>query len=101
MEYQEKAGSSGGEKEATGEEQTLKVRREVAAPVDEYLGIDKLPFKMTHQMMGMSAYGGQHQSSFKMACEVMNGRLGYTISDELIRQVTEYVGQQVYKEDRE
>jgi hypothetical protein len=75
MEYQEGAGASGGEKEDAGEEQTVKVRRETATPVNEYLGIDQLPFKM--------------------ACEVMNGRLGYTISDDLIRKATEYAGQYV------
>jgi hypothetical protein len=91
---------SSGEKEASVEKQIVKARRETVAPVDEYLGIDKLPFKMTPQMMGLTAYWGQNQSSFKMAHEVMNGRLGYTISDDLIRKVTEYVGQQVYKEDR-
>jgi hypothetical protein len=51
-------------------------------------------------MLGLSAYWGQNQSSFKMAEEVRRGRLGYSISDELIRQVTEHVGQQVYEQDK-
>jgi hypothetical protein len=99
MEYQEEAGP--GERAGdSGQEQTEKARRETAAPADEYLGIDQLPFKMTRQMMGMTAYWGQNQSSFKMAEEVMRGRLGYSISDELIRQVTEHVGQQAYERDK-
>jgi hypothetical protein len=75
-------------------------KSKTAMPVDEYLGIAGLPFKMTKQMMGETAYWGQNQSSFKMAHEVMNGRLGHQISDELIREVTEYVGRQVYEEDK-
>jgi hypothetical protein len=46
VEYQEEAVPGGGEKDS-GNEQTVKARRETEAPVDEYLGIDKLPFKRT------------------------------------------------------
>jgi hypothetical protein len=68
-------------------------------PLDEYLGIDKLPFKMTRQMMIEVAFWGQNQTSFKMAERILQKIYGVSITDDLIRKVTYYVGKVVYEED--
>ena len=69
-------------------------------PLDEYLGIDKLPFKMTRQMMTEVAFIGQNQTSFKMAERMIQKMYGVSITDDLIRKVTYYVGRLVFEEDR-
>ena len=69
-------------------------------PLDEYLGIDKLPFKMTRQMMAEVAFWGQNQTSFKMAEKIIQKQYGVNITDDQIRKVTYYVGKLVYEEDR-
>jgi hypothetical protein len=67
------------------------------APMDEYLGIDKLPFKMTRKMMNETAFMGQNQPSYQMAEYMMSKREGYNVSAEYIRQVTNYVGNEVFE----
>jgi hypothetical protein len=57
-------------------------------PADEYLGIDRLPYKMTREMMNMTAFWGQNQSSFKQAEEVTRGMFNFGITDDHIRKVT-------------
>jgi hypothetical protein len=75
---------------------TLKGRP--TAPLDEYLHIDKLPFKMTELMMSETAFMGQSQASYEMA-RCMMEREGYHATAEYIRQVTNYVGKQVFDRD--
>jgi hypothetical protein len=48
---------------------TLKGKPVVA--LDEYLGIAGLPFKMSRQMMGGTAFWGQNQGSYKKAEEIL------------------------------
>jgi hypothetical protein len=40
-------------------------------PLDEYLGITRLPFKMTKGMMDETAFRGQNQLLFRMAEEIV------------------------------
>ena len=69
-------------------------------PLDEYLGIDDLPFKMTRQMMTEVAFWGQNQTSFKMSEEILKDKFGISITADLIRRVTYYVGRLIYEEDQ-
>jgi hypothetical protein len=70
-------------------------------PLDEYLGIAGLPFKMTKQMMDETAFWGQNQLSFRMAEEILRKLYGTGITDEHIREVTYHVGEGVFGRDQE
>jgi hypothetical protein len=85
--------------DAAAERTGVKERVKEVIPIDEYLGIDKLPYKMTSMMMNQTAFWGQNQSSFKKAEEVMNNMLNIKMTDELIRDVTYYVGKKVFDSD--
>jgi hypothetical protein len=77
--------------------ETEKVR--CIAPLDMLLKIDKLPFKMTREMMCEVAFWGQNQASFKSASSILKKVHGVTISSETVRAVTDYVGKIVFEED--
>ena len=79
-------------------EGTGKRSREIL-PLDEYLQITGLPFKMSPEMMAETAFFGVHESSFASAEQMMRKYLPCQISDTLIREVTEYVGRNVFEED--
>jgi len=68
-------------------------------PLDSLLRIDDLPFKMTREMMCEVAFWGQNQSSYKSASEVIEKVHGISISSETVRQVTDYVGNIIFKKD--
>jgi len=70
------------------------------APLDEVLQIDDLPFKMTREMMCEVAFWGQNQSSFESAAEIIKKVHGAAISDETVRNITDYVGKIVFEEDK-
>ena len=70
------------------------------APLDEVLQIDDLPFKMTREMMCEVAFWGQNQSSFETAAEIIKKVHGAAISDETVRNITDYVGKIVFEEDK-
>ena len=74
-------------------------RREEIIPLDDYLRITELPFKMSLEMMGETAFWGQHESSFKSAETMLRKSVPTEITDTLIEEVTYYVGKQVYEED--
>jgi len=63
------------------------------------LRIDDLPFKMTREMMCEVAFWGQNQSSYKSASDVIAKIHGINISSEMVRQVTDCVGNIVFKND--
>jgi hypothetical protein len=67
-------------------------------PLDEYLQIGGLPFKMTEMMMDETAFMGQSQGSYKMA-EYMMEREGCRATAEYIRKVTNYIGKRVFDRD--
>jgi hypothetical protein len=49
------------------ESEGVTVKQKPVIPLDEYLGTDKLPFKMTKKMLVETAFWGQNQTSFKSA----------------------------------
>lgn len=69
------------------------------APLDCALGIDKLPFKMTINMMLLVAYFAQEQSSYQAAEDLIKRVYGITVNDDTIRLVANYIGEMVFKED--
>jgi hypothetical protein len=87
------------EKGAHSDSGQKSVREKEIIPLDEYLKINRLPFKMTHAVMSEAAFWGQNQSSFKMAETIMREKQGIEVSDSRIRQTTYHVGKQVFEED--
>jgi hypothetical protein len=69
------------------------------APLDCYLGIANLPFKMTVDAMLMVAYWAQNQCSYQRAEEAIGKAMGVFINDDTVRQVTNYIGGIVFRED--
>jgi len=68
-------------------------------PLDIALGIDKLPFKMTKEMMCEVAFWAQNQCSFIAAAAILKKIHGIGFAAETVRQVADYVGKAVYEED--
>jgi hypothetical protein len=69
------------------------------APLDYYLKIAKLPFKMTIPAMLKVAYWAQNQCSYQRAEDAIKLTLGVFINDDTVRQIANYVGGMVFKED--
>ena len=69
------------------------------APLDCFLGIDKLPFKMTVAAMLECAYWAQDQASFQRAEEKIKRTLHISIDDDTIRKAADYIGKAVFDED--
>lgn len=70
-------------------------------PFDEYLGIDKLPFKITKDMMVEMAFCGQNQASFADAEMLLEKYYNVKSNPDTILQVTEFVGKLVFEDDDE
>jgi len=68
-------------------------------PLDCYLGIANLPFKMTIEAMLKVAYWAQNQCSYQRAEEAIEKIMGVCINDDTVRAVTNYIGGLVFKED--
>jgi hypothetical protein len=68
-------------------------------PMDEYLEIAKLPFKMTADLMVEVAFWGQNQRSYQAAEEALLKVLGVSVNDDTIRMVTNAIGSIVYEND--
>lgn len=73
-----------------------KLKSKLVIPLDEYLGIDKLPFKVSIKMMIEIAFWGQNQPSFNRASQIIKRTLGIEISSNNILKITEYIGKIVY-----
>jgi hypothetical protein len=71
-----------------GREGRVERTREIL-PLDGYLQIAGLPFKMSPEMMAETAFFGVHESSFASAEQMMRKYLPTRISDTRIREVTE------------
>ena len=69
------------------------------APLDEYLGIDKLPFKVTCDMALRIAKIAIREPSYKDAENRMKEDFGITISDDRIRDIVNFIGGIVRAED--
>ena len=69
------------------------------APLDCYLGIAGLPFKMTVEMMLRLAYWAQNQCSYQAAEKTVSDIDGIYVNDDTIRLVTNHIGGIVFAED--
>lgn len=68
-------------------------------PLDYYLGISKLPFKMTAEVMLECAYWAQDQISFQRAEEKFQRTRGLFVNDDTLRLVSNFVGREVFLAD--
>lgn len=68
-------------------------------PLDDALGISRLPFKMTPALMLRCAYRAQNQCSYQAAEDVIRDTYGMKINDDTIRYVTNCIGRAIFKED--
>lgn len=68
-------------------------------PLDSYLGLSGLPFKITPAAMLKIAYWAQNQSSYQRAEDAIYEALGVAVNDDTVRQVTNYVGGMVFRND--
>jgi hypothetical protein len=68
-------------------------------PLDDYLKIAHLPFKMTPEVMLNTAFWAHGQSSYQEAEESILRAHQLKINDDTVRKVTNYVGNIVFQED--
>ena len=68
-------------------------------PLDSYLGLAGLPFKITPSAMLKIAYWAQNQSSYQRAEDAIAEALHIRINDDTIRGVANFVGGMVFKND--
>jgi len=69
------------------------------APLDSYLGVARLPFKITPSAMVKIAYWAQNQSSYQRAEDAISEAMHINVNDDTVRQVTNYVGNIVFLND--
>lgn len=69
------------------------------APLDCFLGIDRLPFKISAAVMLECAYWAQDQISFQRAEEKLKRTMGVSVDDDTIRKAADYIGRAVFEED--
>jgi hypothetical protein len=67
--------------------------------MDDYLRMTGLPFRMTPEVMVNTAFWAQSQGSYQEAEEAIARAHGFRINDDTIRQVANYIGEIVFKED--
>jgi hypothetical protein len=70
-------------------------------PMDYYLGISSLPFKMTVETMLEVAFLAQNQSSYQAAEEAIFKSTGIVVNDDTVRLVTNCIGSRVFEKDCE
>jgi len=68
-------------------------------PMDSYLGLSGLPFKVTPAAMLKIAFWAQNQSSYRRAEDAISEALHITIDNDTIRNVTNFVGGVVFRND--
>jgi hypothetical protein len=69
------------------------------APLDSYLGVAGLPFKITPSAMIKIAYWAQNQSSYQRAEDAIADAMHINVNDDTVRQVTNHVGSIVFQND--
>lgn len=69
-------------------------------PLDCALGIDKIPFKMTPRMALSVAREGVRAKSYKEAAITLKERFHEDFSPDLVRNVTDHIGEIVWKDDQ-
>lgn len=70
-------------------------------PMDQYLGLTWLPFKMTVATMLEVVYWAQNQCSYQAAEDALLKTLGLKINDDTVRLVTNTIGSLVFQKDCE
>ena len=70
-------------------------------PLDDYLCVTRLPFKMTPETMLNVAFWAQNQGSYQEAEDAFMRAYKIKINDDTIRRVTNYVGNRVFQRDCE
>ena len=70
-------------------------------PMDDFLGLTGLPFKLTPNLMINTAYWAQNQGSYQEAEEAILRAYGVKVNDDTVRKVTNYVGNVVFQADCE
>ena len=68
-------------------------------PLDEYLGIARLPFKLSIRAMLEVAYWAQNQCSYERAEEILCNKMGIETNNGTVRLVANYIGGLVFQED--
>jgi hypothetical protein len=69
------------------------------APLDSYLGLAGLPFKITPSAMIRIAYWAQNQGSYQRAEDAITEAMHIRVNDDTIRLVANYVGNMVFHND--
>jgi hypothetical protein len=69
------------------------------APLDCYLGLSGLPFKITPSAMLKIAFWAQNQSSYQRAEDTINEVMHIRVNDDTVRLVGNYVGGIVFGND--
>ena len=72
------------------------LKSKLIMPLDEYLGIDKLPFKVSIRAMIEIAFWGQNQPSFKRAKEIIKRVHNIDISYVTVMNITKFIGKIVF-----
>jgi hypothetical protein len=73
--------------------------KKIIFPLDEVLGLDKLPFKISSNAMSEIAFWVQNIPSYKEALRVLKERIDINLSDETVRAVANHVGKLVFQND--
>lgn len=73
--------------------------KSMIVPLDEYLGISGLPFKMTVKLMLEIAYWAQCQCSYERAEEAIRKTLSLEINDDTVRKVANTIGKIIFDND--
>jgi hypothetical protein len=68
-------------------------------PMDSYLGLSGLPFKITPAAMLKIAYWAQNQSSYRRAEAAIAEVLHAAVDNDTVRNVTNFVGGMVFRND--
>jgi hypothetical protein len=68
-------------------------------PMDCFLGISGLPFKITPSAMLKIAFWAQNQSSYQRAEDAIREALKIDVNDDTVRLVSNYVGNVVFRND--
>ena len=68
-------------------------------PLDSYLGLAGLPFKITPAAMLEIAYWAQNQASYQRAEDAIFKAMNILVNDDTIRSVTNFVGDMIFKND--
>ena len=70
-------------------------------PLDSVLGVGNLPFKVSARMMLEIAYWGTKLSSYQETEDFFLKTKGIQISDDTVREITNYIGSIVFHDDCE